>query len=125
MPPSYEWITHRGKSALEHVVIASRAIGKPLPRGAEVHHVDSDGHNNNPTNLVICPSKEYHKLLHTRMKAMAASGNPNYRKCHFCKGWDDVSSMRGIFLKGSIERYEHGECQREYQRKSYKKRMAA
>lgn len=117
----YVWITHNGKSALEHVVVAERAIGKELPSGAEVHHVDGNGLNNDPSNLVICPSKDYHKLLHVRQRALEASGNPESRKCHFCKKWDVPSQMRLIVLNGSPERYEHGECQRRYQRDRFAK----
>ena len=119
MQPRYNWITHEGKSALEHVVIASRALGKPLPKGAQIHHVDEDGHNNANANLVICPSKDYHKLLHVRMRALAATGNANWLKCHFCQQWDDPTTMRMIYLYGKEERMEHAECQMEYQRKQY------
>lgn len=35
----------------EHILIAERALGKPLPRGTEVHHVDESKANNARTNL--------------------------------------------------------------------------
>lgn len=60
-----------------HVIVAEKALGKPLPVGSKVHHVDSDGHNNANRNLVICQDEAYHKLLHRRQRVRAAGGNPN------------------------------------------------
>lgn len=64
-------------TAHEHVLIAERALGKPLPPRAQVHHVDGDRRNNTPSNLVICQSQSYHSLLHVRMKTIRAGGDPN------------------------------------------------
>lgn len=61
-----------GDYKLEHIVIAERALGKPLPEGAVVHHVDRDGTNNNTKslwNLIVCPDQGYHLLLHARARA--------------------------------------------------------
>lgn len=57
----------------EHVVMAEKALGRPLPPGAEVHHMDRDRTNNNtksPWNLVICPDHAYHLLLHRRARML-------------------------------------------------------
>jgi HNH endonuclease len=59
-----------------HRAVAERALGKPLPAGAEVHHVDGNIHNNAPTNLVICQDRAYHFLLHARTRIVRAGGNP-------------------------------------------------
>jgi hypothetical protein len=75
-------------------IVAEKALGKPLPDGAEVHHVDGNGRNNDPSNLVICPDKSYHRLLHVRTAAFEACGNANYRKCSFCQQYDNSSNMR-------------------------------
>lgn len=80
-------------AAYEHREIAKRALGRPLPPGAEVHHVDENFRNNAPDNLVICPNHAYHRLLHLRAKALAESGNPNNRKCVFCKRWDAIENL--------------------------------
>lgn len=61
----------------DHVVVAERALGKPLPPGAPVHHYDGDGHNNANRNLVICQDEAYHMLLHRRQRVRDAGGNPN------------------------------------------------
>jgi hypothetical protein len=62
---------HRASSSgyvYEHTLVAEKALGKSLPFGAVVHHIDSNRQNNNPSNLVICQNHSYHRLLHCRMK---------------------------------------------------------
>lgn len=83
-----------GRNRFEHVLIAERALGHPLPRGACVHHADGDPSNNHPSNLVICPDQAYHSLIHMRIRAMHACGNPSWRKCKICHRYDDPSQMR-------------------------------
>lgn len=63
-------ITVDGRQRDEHVVIAEIALGKPLPDGAVVHHVNGIKHDNRPENLVICPNQSYHMDLHRRQKAL-------------------------------------------------------
>ena len=58
-----------------HRVRAEKALGKPLPRGAVVHH--ADGSKNDDAPLVICQDSAYHRLLHVRMRIVEAGGNPN------------------------------------------------
>jgi hypothetical protein len=63
------WIQKiNGESELRHRVIAEKALGKKLPPGAEVHHVDEDKSNDSNNNLVICQNRSYHKLLHKRAR---------------------------------------------------------
>ena len=77
----------------EHVVVAEAAIGKPLPDGAEIHHVDGDGFNNHPSNLVICENTKYHHLLHLRQRAIDATGVATDRMCTYCKEFDAPEKM--------------------------------
>lgn len=78
----------------EHVVVATAALGKQLPNGAEVHHHDRQRTNNDNGNLVVCQDRAYHCLLHVRMRALAACGNASYRRCAVCKRYDDPSRLR-------------------------------
>lgn len=59
-----------GVAKFEHVLIAEKALGKPLPKGAQVHHVNERKGDNRNNNLVVCPSDAYHKLLHQRMRQL-------------------------------------------------------
>lgn len=71
---------------MEHMLVADKALGRPVPKTAQVHHVDKDRGNNSGGNLVICQDDAYHKLLHVRMRVKAAGGNPNTDKiCCACK----------------------------------------
>ena len=63
----YVMIKVDGKLTYEHRHLAEKALGRPLPKGAVVHHVDAPDDNHGFCKLVVCPSQEYHALLHTRM----------------------------------------------------------
>ncbi|MFA4834804.1 MAG: hypothetical protein WC749_01860 [Dehalococcoidia bacterium] len=69
----------------EHVLKAEKALGKPLPKGAVVHHANGS-RDNGP--LVICQDTAYHSLLHQRERALKACGHSSWRKCNICKKWD-------------------------------------
>ena len=103
--------TFNGKS--EHISVAEHVMGKRLPAGAVVHHIDENRLNNAPTNLVVC-SRAYHMLIHARMRAVAACGNPNWRSCRFCGNYGDPASM---YVSPSGAMAYHRECRTKAQAK--------
>ena len=82
----YRKVTIYGRRVNLHQAVAERALGRRLPKGAQVHHVDENPRNNANTNLVICQDMAYHKLLHMRANVLRAGGNPNTDLfCHKCR----------------------------------------
>lgn len=110
----------------EHVLIAEAALGKSLPKGAQVHHVDGDKANNSNDNLVICPSQAYHYLLHSRQEALDNCGNPDWRKCSHCGAWDDPSGMYAFYRAGrTVMTAVHKTCSSERKRAHYRQAKLA
>lgn len=60
------WVPQKGL-VYEHRELAEKALGKPLPNGAVVHHMRGPADNHAPFDLIVCPNQEYHQLLHQRM----------------------------------------------------------
>ena len=70
--------------------LAENALGKPLPLGAQVHHLVIG----DVETLVLCPDAAYHMLLERRGRAYRASGNASWLKCIYCKNYDDRKRLR-------------------------------
>lgn len=77
--PDHPNSDHRGR-VYEHVLVASKALGKAIPKGAVVHHVNGLRGDNRPENLVICENEAYHKLIHARMKARGMDTKGKWRQ---------------------------------------------
>ena len=81
--PTINAYRHKDKQRL-HRLRAERALGKPLPVGAIVHHADGSKSDESP--LVICQDQAYHMLLHARMRIIKAGGNPDTEAmCSACQ----------------------------------------
>lgn len=81
------------RRSLEHIIIAERALGKGLPDGAIVHHLNGDRLDNRSENLVICQDQAYHKLLHLRQAALDAGYAAHWRRCWICCQFGDPGDM--------------------------------
>lgn len=103
-----------GVKKFDHVEVAERALGKPLPPGAVVHHVNEIKTDNRPENLVICPDRAYHNLIHARLDAFNACGNADWVKCKYCKQYDDPRLLSQ--LKGGRRVFWHKSCANDYNR---------
>ena len=103
----------------EHLLVAEKVLGRHLPKSVEIHHIDGNGFNNKHNNLVICPSKAYHMLLHQRERALLASGNASWLKCRLCGKYDAPVNLAickvdiGHTLHTNIH---HRACDAEYAR---------
>lgn len=95
----------------EHLLIAEAALGACLPEKSEIHHVNGQRTDNDHANLVICEDHAYHMLLHLRGRAYAECGHPTWRRCYFCKQYDDPANM---IVKRSAH---HLSCRKAYERK--------
>lgn len=105
---------------LEHILVAEKALGKPLPNGVEIHHINENRADNRKENLVVCENNAYHKLLHQRMRASKICGNPNWRKCTYCKMYDGVNNL---FITKQNNFY-HKKCKNKYERQRRARKRA-
>lgn len=100
----YVWRSH---------IVAEKALGKRLPDGTIVHHINGDKQDDTPGNLVVCQDQGYHVLLHTRGRALKESGDPNKRKCSICHKYDLPQNM----VRQKSRGHAHSRCRAEYERK--------
>ncbi len=107
----------------EHILVAEHALGHALPVRAEVHHLNGDRSDYARTNLVICESHAYHRLLHVRTEAFRATGDPRARRCARCKQWvlstDPELRITQITAKTPLGWAYHRACGAEQARKMY------
>lgn len=113
----YKIVRHGGKDRRQHVLVAERALGHPLPPGAQVHHVNEDKLDNRPENLVICPDWTYHKLIHQRTRAFEACGHADWRKCPYCGQYDDPATMAQ-----RKRHFAHRACRAKYEAERVKRK---
>lgn len=108
----------------EHILIAERALGRPLPAKHPIHHVDRDRSNNGPGNLVICQDDAYHKLLHKRQRALDACGDASAHRCGLCHGYENQEDITvGKVRTGKFSAY-HRRCNNEKAKRLIVRRRA-
>lgn len=120
---------HRGYAQIvtyqyEHVMKAEKVLGRDLRDQELVHHVDENKLNNENTNLVICPDRGYHSLIHYRMRALAECGNAGWFQCKYCKEWDSPENVRVLKTDGSRPHQSsyHMACARAVANRNYRLR---
>ena len=107
-----------GARKKQHTHIAEKALGRVLPNGAVVHHVNENKSDNRNENLVVCPDAKYHKLLHVRQKALDDCGDANHRKCTYCKKYDDIKNMAFQVVNGvQLNKFHHSSCLSDYNKR--------
>ena len=99
---------------LEHRIIAERIIGHPIPATVAIHHYNGRDNNNQ---FVICQDNAYHKLLHLRTNALKACGHPTWRRCYFCRLYDDP---KNLIIKNGVY---HKKCRALNGRERYRKKL--
>lgn len=114
------YVHHGGRRM--HAIVAERALGKPLPKGAVVHHVNENPLDNRNSNLVICQGHSYHRLLHYRTQAFDATGDANAIRCAHCHLWSSTSPGIETHPSGGIRRAWHPACHRAVLAASKKRR---
>jgi HNH endonuclease len=118
----YEQRSHNGRNIRAHVLIAETVLGHPLPRGAQVHHVDENKQNNAHRNLVICQDAAYHDLLHYRATIVRAGGNPNREAlCSVCRLVKPVEAFRPDRTNVRGHRSACRACHQAQQRELYRR----
>lgn len=104
-----------GGYVFEHILVAEKVLGRHLPAMAEVHHINGVKDDNRTSNLVICENAAYHALLHARLNAYQATGNPDARQCCICHEYGVGLTRRG---RASL----HPACRNQYHRDWYRRK---
>lgn len=70
----------------EHLLVAEKINGGPLPKEAVVHHLNHKTDDNRPGNLMICRDQAEHIEMHRRDRIISLGGNPKKEKqCDMCR----------------------------------------
>ena len=97
----------------ESRLIAEKLLGRILSRIVVIHHTDGKKGMVDPYGIVICENTAYHSLLHRRQRALTICGHVSWRKCQFCKRYDDPVNL---FMGGipTCPRIYHLKCNAKY-----------
>lgn len=56
---------------LEHILVMSNAINRPLNKGEVVHHINGEKTDNRIENLYLCSSRKEHMKIHRSLNSLA------------------------------------------------------
>jgi hypothetical protein len=92
----------------EHFLIVDKVIPGTFDpkKGHRIHHVDGNPKNNINSNLVVCESRDYHKLLHVKERALKACGNSSWRVCSRCGIYAPMKELKKRVHKATNS-FEH------------------
>ena len=116
----YRQINRTDGGEIEHIAIVERVLGRKLGQGVEIHHFNEIRSDNRNCNLVVCPNRAYHQLLHVRQRALAACGDANWRLCAHCGRYDDPKNLKTYKSQQSV--HFHAECRVRYSHDRYEQR---
>lgn len=103
-------VDNGSRKGSEHVALVEKILGKILPKGVQIHHIDGNPSNNSPFNLIVCPNQSYHRLIHRRQEALEKCGNVDYSKCSYCKEYDAPENLSFIKMSNGWHRSYHKKC---------------
>ena len=106
----YKKLNYKNKATYEHTIKAENVLGRKLKQNEIVHHLDGNPKNRSNNNLVII-ERNMHNYLHRRLRSFMAVGNVNYRRCRYCKVYDDPINMMRY-----QDRIYHQKCERLYRK---------
>lgn len=118
----YKMLRIGGRKVREHVHVVEKVLGKRLPKGPVIHHVNEVKTDNSHENLVVCQNEAYHQLLHRRARAYDACGDANARQCIFCKGWSPPEQIK---VNTANSASYHSACRNAGRRKKYSQKVKA
>lgn len=98
--PDHPHANKRGY-VFDHVLVASKALGKALPPTAVVHHLNEDKTDSSNRNLVLCEDNRYHLMLHQRRRSFLACGHAEWRICIRCGTYAPTADLR-VHSRGSF-----------------------
>ena len=106
----YRKILANGKPRQEHRVVMEQVLERPLRRDEYVHHLNGDGFDNRPDNLVVVSAHDHaqwHQNKHPRHKQCIICGrpftpNPTKRGRQRACGWQCGKQLRGLVLSGQL-----------------------
>ena len=91
----------------EHILVMENALGRHIPKGEIVHHIDEDRLNNSIGNLMLFKTVAMHNAFHSCLRAFKQTGHWDWINCPFCHQYDDPKNM---FVSKVTKMHYHREC---------------